>query len=138
MSERPSSKPGRTTQQRTTPRRKTQSESDTTPTEEPPMTWEESRRALNDTLLFWQRCEEAGCRRAHACVGELQGCFQRHFVPLPEGTKVWMRTLISTRASGKSWPEAKRIADAELERWIAFQEELDRILPHKPPLRAQP
>lgn len=138
MADQSSSKTGREAQRRKTQGDKTQGEQPQKPCLEPPISWEESRRALNDTFVFWQRCEEAACRRAHACVGELQGCFQRHFVPLPEGTKVWMRTLISAKASGKSWPQAERIAHKELDRWIAFNEELDRILPPSPPARAQP
>ena len=53
---------------------------------------EAGRRAIHSALGFWLICDTPKCRRVHSCSGELDHCFDRHWRPLPEEEKEYVRS----------------------------------------------
>jgi len=74
-------------------------------------------RGRNTLFEFWRVCAEPRCRRAHACLGEPNPCFNRHWAMIPEQDKVWFRAAVKARIDGHSLEQAGRIGDAEVKRW---------------------
>jgi hypothetical protein len=83
---------------------------------------DEFNRFKNNLLEFWRVCTKAPCRRAHACMGEPESCFRRHWLMLPEDFKHWFRGVVRARAEGLSPEEANRAGEAEVQRCKEFQE----------------
>lgn len=47
----------------------------------------ERRRELCTFLTFWQFCADPRCKRARACAGDVERCFNRFWPHVPEDTK---------------------------------------------------
>ena len=75
------------------------------------------RAHLNTFLDFWRVCGAAPCRRAHACRGDADACFGRHWPMVSEEFKVWFRAMVNARSAGRTPQEVDRIAMAEVARW---------------------
>ena len=77
-------------------------------------------RAQCNALQFWRWCRKKPCRRARACKGNGQECFELHWRGLPEEARVWLRTGIAARMEGLSPNQAADAADAEVARHRAL------------------
>jgi hypothetical protein len=64
--------------------------------------------------LFWQFCPSRRCRRAHACRGDVNGCFERFSGVVGEEAKVELRANIFARQRGFSPEETAHYVGAEL------------------------
>ena len=73
-------------------------------------------RPLCTGLQFWTVCEKA-CRRAKACAGDSQVCFERWWPIVPEGIRLRLRVFIKTCGEGGTRAAAWAKAQAEAERW---------------------
>jgi hypothetical protein len=79
---------------------------------------EASGRAKCSLLRVWRHCRKAACRRAHACLGDMDECFQLNWQALPEAARVWLRAGMKARAQGLSLSQAVDAAEAEMARAI--------------------
>jgi hypothetical protein len=68
--------------------------------------------------MFWRVCAEKSCRRAKACMGDADACFERHWPWVHEGDKIFFRTVIKMRLAGLSHAEACRAAAEEVARSV--------------------
>lgn len=79
---------------------------------------EAAKRKLNTGFLFWTACSHRSCRRAQACRGDVERCFNRCWPHVPEDVKVYFRTFITAISKDKlSGPEAVQHAKQEVARW---------------------
>ena|SRR5262245_23115174 len=85
------------------------------------------RRVKCTLLRFWTVCRHARCRRARACTGDADACFVDRWREMPGHLRVFFHTNIEALFDGASPQEAKRQADAEVERWMdVFRAEAER------------
>ena len=61
---------------------------------------EATQRKRCDLLKFWRMCATAQCRRNHACSGDPDACFRRHWSLMPEQEKEWIRGAILAAGQG--------------------------------------
>jgi hypothetical protein len=76
----------------------------------------EALRDWNKMLGLWRVCDNAACRRARACRGNVRVCSPRNFALAPEGVQNWFVNLVVAKEDGLSFDEAlARIKDTEIE-----------------------
>lgn len=92
----------------------------------PPMERTQARRSLCTLLKFWRICGRAGCRRARACAGDPDACFERHWPAVSEPFKVLWRAAIQARAGGRDVKTAIEIGVAARKRWDELAAEASR------------
>jgi hypothetical protein len=67
---------------------------------------EEALRDWNKILGLWRVCDNAACRRARACRGNVRACSPRNFALAPEGVQGWFACLMVAKEDGLSFDEA--------------------------------
>jgi hypothetical protein len=91
------------------------------------------RVAMCNALQFWRACHTRECKRRHACSGDPQACFTRHWEHYPEEAKVWFRAVAKLRQDGLSTQQAMQRANDEMARVeeaeAAARRALDAALP---------
>jgi hypothetical protein len=91
--------------------------SETAP-EKPPLTdaqvAENARRKFFNVIEIWRVCRERRCRRARACIGDLERCWKFHIPLIPQDTKTWVKKMFEMRLAGYSSEEASAAADRHL------------------------
>jgi hypothetical protein len=93
--------------------------------------FDDYRRQICTGLKFWRVCGHAQCRRKRACERDMHACFMRHWMAMPEETKVWLRAAATAAASDKRHGAAAAAGDAAVE---AYR----RSLSEKPRWRVTP
>lgn len=93
----------------------------------------EALRDWNKMLGLWRVCDNAVCRRARACRGNVRACSPRNFALVPEGVQDWFVNLVVAKEDGLSFDEAlARIKDTEVEEaffdWHADDERIVRTV----------
>lgn len=88
----------------------------------------EERRRLCTALKFPQFCDDARCKRARRCAGDVEACFNRFWPHVPEDVKNEIRHAIKLAAAGASPAEAAREAQA----YVAQRRRIDRQLVQRP------
>jgi hypothetical protein len=56
-------------------------------------------------LALWRVCDNAGCRRSHACRGNVRACAPANFARAPEGVKAWFAMMLRGKQDGLSFDE---------------------------------
>jgi hypothetical protein len=93
----------------------------------------EALRGWNKILGLWRACDNAACRRARACRGNVRVCSPRNFALAPEGVQDWFANLVVAKEDGLSFDEAMaRIKNTEIEEayldWHADDERIVRTM----------
>lgn len=70
---------------------------------------------------FWSHCERKSCRRARACRGNADRCFDRFWPLVPGDMKVWFRDALRARQAGLSPRDACARADEAVAQYCAGQ-----------------
>jgi hypothetical protein len=86
---------------------------------------DDRRRAMNNALGFWRICSKPICRRNHACSHDMHACFQRHWWPIPEDQKEWLRGALVATYGGATGDAVLRAADARRAEYLQFQERIN-------------
>ena len=76
------------------------------------------KRAQCNWLQFWRMCRTPLCRRNHACCGDMHACFERHWWPMPEDEKEYVRGAIKAAAEGMPADGIVRAANAARGRYL--------------------
>jgi len=61
---------------------------------------DERRRTINNAFGFWRICSKPVCRRNRTCSHDMHACFERHWRPIPEDQKEWVRGAIVAKSGG--------------------------------------
>jgi hypothetical protein len=79
-------------------------------------------RDMTNVFRFWLTCGRDACRRAAACRGEPERCFDTEWKKLPEFQKVWYRAAIRAMHERGDPAQAMSIADAAVASWQQSQQ----------------
>ena len=78
--------------------------------------------AMCNGLEFWQVCPTGACRRNHACRGDQNACFTRHWALVPDDIKAFMRARIDAQHDGLAPAAAVRAALETRERYLEWRD----------------
>jgi hypothetical protein len=83
-----------------------------------------SMRFWSKTLRLWSLCDNAACRRARACRGDVGTCMSVGYRKLPQGVREFYEELMGARIAKVPFDEAKAWLDANghtraIEEWWA-------------------
>lgn len=56
-------------------------------------------------IRLWRVCDNAACRTARACRGEVPSCWRSNFPKLPEFVQLWAFSMMSTKEHGMTAEE---------------------------------
>ena len=80
------------------------------------------RRAINNAFGFWRICSKPLCRRNRTCSHDMHVCFKRHWEPIPEDQKEWLRGAIVAKHEGATGEAVARAADVRRAEYLQKQE----------------
>ena len=83
---------------------------------------DERRRTINNAFGFWRICSKPVCRRNRTCSHDMHACFERHWRPIPEDQKEWVRGAIVAKSGGATGEAVLRAADARRAEYLQLQE----------------
>jgi hypothetical protein len=83
------------------------------------------RRIINNAFGFWRICSKPLCRRNRTCSQDMHACFERHWRPIPEDQKEWIRGAIVAKHEGASGDAVLRAADARRVEYLELQERMN-------------
>jgi hypothetical protein len=85
---------------------------------------DERRRIVNNAFQFWRICSKPVCRRNRSCSHDMHACFERHWRPIPEDQKEWIRGAIVAKHEGASDEALLRAANARRAEYLQMQERI--------------
>jgi len=56
-------------------------------------------------IRLWHVCDNAACRAAHACRGDVPSCWRSNFPRLPDLVQLWTFAMMSTKEYGMTAEE---------------------------------
>jgi hypothetical protein len=86
---------------------------------------DERHRAINNAFGFWRICSKPICRRNRTCSDDMHACFERHWWPIPEDQKEWIRGAIVAKSGGATGEALVRAAEARRAEYLQMQERLN-------------
>ena len=86
---------------------------------------DEQRRTINNAFQFWRICAKPVCRRNRTCSHDMHACFERHWRPIPEDQKEWVRGAIVAKHGGASGGALLRAADERRAEYLQLQERMN-------------
>jgi hypothetical protein len=80
-----------------------------------------SLRRWTQNLALWRVCDNAACRHAQACRGNVRACTPKNFAAAPEGVQAWFCLLMASKQERLSFDEAMaRMKDTPAEQAFAL------------------
>jgi hypothetical protein len=81
-------------------------------------------RFWSETLRLWSLCDNAACRRARACRGDVGTCMSVGYRKLPQGVREFYEELMGAKIANVPFDEVKAWLDANghtraIEEWWA-------------------
>lgn len=86
---------------------------------------DDRRRTINNAFGFWRICVKPVCRRNRTCSHDMHACFERHWRPIPEDQKEWVRGAIMAKQEGASGEALRGAADARRAEYLQLQERMN-------------
>jgi hypothetical protein len=96
---------------------------------------DDRQRIVNNAFQFWRICSKPVCRRNRTCSHDMHACFERHWRPIPEDQKEWLRGAIVAKSEGANADAALRAADARRAEYLQLQERIGAGAAPSVPLR---